>query len=76
MDIDPFVSVRAMTELLQKVSPDRKDVDMHMINNIRIRARKKRFQLDSANIQIDPKYFDPTFINSYTDTANNYTQGK
>ena len=43
MDIDPFVSVRAMTELLQKVSPDRKDVDMHMINNIRIRARKKRF---------------------------------
>ena len=75
MDIDPFVNVRVMTELLQKVLPNRKDVDRHMINNIRIRARKKKLELDSANIQIDPKHFDPTFINSYMDTADNYTQG-
>ena len=41
MTVEPFLNVRVMTELLQKVLPDRKDVDRHMINNVRIRARKK-----------------------------------
>ena len=40
--IDPFVSVRAMTSLLRKALPDRKNVDRHMINNVRIRALKKK----------------------------------
>ena len=65
-----------MTELLQKALPDRKDIDRRMINNVRIRALKKRLELDSANIQTDPNHFDPSFINSYMDTADNYTQGK
>ena len=47
-----------------------------MRNNVRIRVRKKKLELDSANIQIDCKHFDPSFINSYKDTADNYTQGK
>ena len=29
--IDPFINVRAMIELLHNVLPDRKDVDIHMI---------------------------------------------
>ena len=41
MTVEPFLNVRVMTELLQKALPDRKDVDRHMINNVRIRARKK-----------------------------------
>ena len=48
--IDPFVNDRAMTELLQKTLPDKKDVDRYRINNVRIRVRKKRLELDSANI--------------------------
>ena len=60
MAIDPFVYVRVMIELLKKLSPDRKNVDMHMINNVKIRARKRRLELDFAQIVIDPKYFDPT----------------
>ena len=40
MAIDPFDDFRAMTELLQKVFPERKDVDRDMINNIRIRVRR------------------------------------
>ena len=47
-----------------------------MINNVRIRVRKKKLELDSANIEIDPKHFDPKFITSYKDTAFNYTKGK
>ena len=35
----------------------------------------KKLELDSNNIQMDPKYFDSTFINSYVDTSDNYAQG-
>ena len=41
MAIDPFVNVRAMIKLLQTSLPGRKDVDRHMINNVRLRARRK-----------------------------------
>ena len=39
--IDLFVNVRAMIKLLQISLPGRKDVDRHMINNVRLRARRK-----------------------------------
>ena len=42
MSIEPFVLVRSIRELLFKVTPDRKFIDRHMINNVRIRARQKR----------------------------------
>ena len=29
-------------------------IDRHMINNVRIRARKKKLELDDSNIEIDP----------------------
>ena len=57
MAIEPLVNVRAMTDLLQKALPGREDMDRHMINNIRLRARRKKLELDSKNIQIDPKIF-------------------
>ena len=76
MAIDPFVSVRAMTSLLRKALPDRKNVDRHMINNVRIRARKKKLDLDSRSIPIDTKHFDTSFVKSYIDTDDNYTEGK
>ena len=41
MAIDPFVNDKAMTELLQKALFERKGVDRHMINNVRLRARRK-----------------------------------
>ena len=65
-----------MTNLLQQILPERKDVDRHMINNVRIRVQRKKLDLDSKSIQIDPKYFDTTFIRLYVDTDYNYTQGK
>ena len=60
-----MVNVRTMTELLQRTLPGRKDIDRHMINNVRIRARKKKLELDSVNIEIDPKHFDQKIITSY-----------
>ena len=41
MAINPFFDVSTMKHLLQKVLPERKDVDRHMINIVRIRARRK-----------------------------------
>ena len=38
ISVEPFVSVRAIRELLSKVLPERKFIDRHMINNVRIRA--------------------------------------
>ena len=55
MAIEPLVNVRTMTDLLQKALPGRKDMDRHMINNVRLRAHRKKLELDSKNIQIDPK---------------------
>ena len=76
MAINPFVNVRSIINLLQKVLPGRKDIDKHMINNVRIHTRRKNLDLDSNSIKIDPKYFEPTVIESYGDADDNYTQGE
>ena len=47
-----------------------------MMHNARIRQRKKKLELDYANIDIDPKEFDTLYITSYQDTANNYSKSK
>ena len=57
MAINLYVSVKSMTTLLQKPLPERKDVDRHMINNVRIRARRRKLELDSKSIIIDPNTF-------------------
>ena len=41
MAINPFVNVTSMTNLLKKVLPGKRYVDRHMINNVRICARRK-----------------------------------
>ena len=46
-----------------------------MINNVRIRARQRKRELLNANFEIRPKYFDTSFIETYKDTSNNFTEG-
>ena len=75
MSIEPFVSVRAIRELLSKVLPERKVIDMHMINNIRIRARQRKRELLNANVESHPKHFGTSCIVTYKDIYNNYTKG-
>ena len=41
MVIGPFINDRAMLEKMMNVLPVRTYIDKHMINNVRIRARKK-----------------------------------
>ena len=37
---------------------------------------KKKLDLDSRSIPIDTKHFDASFVKSYVDTDDNYTEGK
>ena len=76
MAIEYFVTVGAIKELLSRTMPDRKYIDRRMINNVRIRARKKRLELDDKNIEIDPKHFDTSFIVAHKDTSSNNTKDK
>ena len=42
--------------------PDRNFIDRRMTNNVRVRARKKRLELDDTYIEIDPKDVGTSFI--------------
>ena len=74
MYIEPFVSVRAIRELLSKVLPENKFIDRHIINNVRIRARQRKRELENSDIEIHPKRFDTSFVETYKDTSDNYTE--
>ena len=74
MSIEPFVSVRTIGESLSKVMPKRKFIDRHIINNVWICVRQRKRELVNANIGIHPKYFDSSFIETYKDTYDNYTE--
>ena len=76
MDIELFVLIRAIRELISKVLSEKNYITCHMINNVRICARKNMLELESADIKIDPKTFDTSFITTYRGTSNNYTESK
>ena len=56
--------------------PIRKYIGKDMINDVRIRARKKGLELANADIVIDPKHFGTSFITTYRYTFDNYTEFK
>ena len=76
MVIDPFVDVRVIIESLQKTLSLRKFIDRYMMNNIRSRTRKKKLELEYANIDINSKYFETTNITTYQDAAYTHYNGK
>ena len=76
MNIEHVVSVKVVKDLLSNAMSDRKYIDRHMINNVSICAGKKKLELDDAKIEIDPKHVDTSFISTYRDVSDNYTEGK
>ena len=72
----PYVSVRSMSTLFQQALSGKKDVDRHMINNVRTRTRRRKLELDSKRIRIDTKHFDSSFIKTCVSNTDNYTEGK
>ena len=54
----------------------RKHIDRQLKNNVRIRASKKKFELDLLNIKLEPRQLDTIIITVYKDTCDKYTEGK
>ena len=76
MSIDQEVSARIMSTLLKKVSPTRKSIKRHMINNVRLRALKNTNNLDKSSIGIGPCHFDPTYKHEYNGNTDNFSESK
>ena len=60
---------------IEPLLPYRVFIDRFMINNVRIRAGQRKRELEKSNIVIHPKHFDTSFIETYIDTSDNYTEG-
>ena len=76
MSIDQEVSVRIMSTLLKKVSPTRKSINRHMINNVRLRALKNKNNLDKSSIGIGLCHFDSTYKHEYNGNTDNFSESK
>ena len=48
MTIEPFVSIRAIRELLSRVMPEGMYIDKNLISNVKSRTRKKSLELDRS----------------------------
>ena len=69
------IDIKAMAELLRKTLSERKHVDYHISYNVRLRACRRKSELESANIEIETKHFDESFIKDYRTISDNYSKG-
>ena len=65
-----------MVEILRKALPERKDVDRPMVYNVRLRARRRKFELETDNGEVLAHHFDTFFIKNYKSNSNNYSKGE
>ena len=70
------IDVQSMVEIVRKALPERKDVDRHMVYNFRLKARRRKLELDTGNIEISAHHFDPSFIKNYKSNSDNYSKGE
>ena len=70
------INVQSMVEILRKALPERKDVDRHMVYNVRLRARQRKLELEDKNIEVLAHHFDTSFIKNYKSSSDNYSKGE
>ena len=70
------IDVQSMVEILRKSLPERKDVDRHMIYNVRLRARRRKLESEDKNSEALAHHFDTSFIKNYKSSSDNYTKGE
>ena len=76
MAIYSFENIRYMIELLKRHYLVVKNINRKMINTILTHTRNKTLKYDSANTNIDPKYFNTSFFTVNTYTTDNYSKNK
>ena len=70
------IDVQSMVKILRKGLPERKDVDRHMVYNVRLRARRRKLELEDKNVEVLAHYFDTLFIKNYKSNSDNYSKGE
>ena len=70
------INVQSMVEILRKALPERKDVDRHMVYNVRLRARQRKLELEDKNVEVLAHHFDTSFIKDYKSSSDNYSKGE
>ena len=70
------IDVQSMVEILRKALPERKDVDRHMVYNVRLRARQRKLELEDKNVEVLAHHFDTSFIKNYKSSSDNYSKGE
>ena len=56
------IDVQSMVEILRKALPERKDVNRHMVYNVRLRVRRRKLELEADNVEVLAHHFDTSFI--------------
>ena len=46
------INVQSMVGILRKALPERKDVDRHMVYNVRLRACQRKLELEDKNVEV------------------------
>ena len=70
------IDVQSMVEILRKALLERKDVDRHMVYNVRLRVRRRKFELEDKHIEGLVRHFDTSFIKNYKYNSDNYSKGE
>ena len=50
-------------------------MDRHMVYNVRLRARRRKLELEAANVEVLANHFDVSFIKDYKSNSDNYFKG-
>ena len=64
-----------MVEILRKPLPERKDVDRHMVYNVRLKARRRKLELEAANDEVLTNHYDVFFIQDCKSNSDNHSKG-
>ena len=70
------IDIQSMVEVLRKVLLERKDIDRHMVYNVRLRAHHCKLELKADNVEILVHHFDTSFIKDYKSNSVNYSKGQ
>ena len=76
MDSSYNIDVQSMIEILRNTLPERKDVDRHMVYNVRLRAHRRKLELEATNVEVVANSLGVSFITDYKATSDSYSKDK
>ena len=69
------IDVQSMVEVLRNALPERKYIYRHIVHNVRLRAHRRKLELEAGNVEILAHNFDTSFIKDNKSNSDNYSKG-